>query len=443
MRSRLLSVAFIVLSAVHLSAQPAPVPKKTLAEWGETIEYGIDTQIIDIVKRIKASGETSLDGKLAAVLARSVNPDLRKEILGLFTAQKYEGAEAVAYAILTNYENEESDVLRAVVAYLAEIKSKRSLPLMLKLADADDNVLAYSAIAAVGRMGDQSMAETLLKKLGDPETKPDRKPTIITALGDMKAAAAAPELLKILGNRNEERVWRMYAAEALGKIGDASAVPVLKKALAENDPLLKSYVAAALGRFDLARVLDPLIECLKDSNWKVRVAACQGLARPGAGKAVDILIYKVKNDPEIPVQSEAMKALAAIGGAESVAFLRSYLLNTGKPIAMRQLVFTTLLEKDLNADTTAAIEKALRSDWTAKNGFVEWAAQTLSRTASIHMKKALVLLLDHPSSAVRVYAVRGVVFNHFKDLRGKLQEMQRRETAGQAAEELKDALEQL
>ena len=304
-------------------------------------------------------------------------------------------------------------------------------------------MLAYSAIAAVGRLGDKTMAETLLKKLDDPETRPERKPTIITALGDLKAEAAVPKLLKILGDRNEERVWRMYAAEALGKIGDASAVPPLKKALAENDPLLKAYVAEALGHFALAQVADSLIECLKDSNWKVRVAACRGLARPGADKAVDILIYKVKNDPELPVKTAATKALAAIGSAKSFDFLRSYLLETGKPIEMRQLVLSSLLDRELNENAAATIEKALREGWTGKDGFVQWVALKLSRTRSVHVKKALVMLLDHPSSAVRIYAVRGVVFNHFTDLRGKLEAMEKSETVVQVKDEIKDALDKL
>ncbi len=439
MRAAAFVVLFVFPAAV-LAAQPAPVPKAALQEWSETIDYGIDSQIVDVVKKIKGTGETSLNGKLTQALARSVNAELRKAILGLFTDAKYEGAEAVAFTILGNYENEDADVLRAVVSYLAEIKSKRSLDIMLKLADADDNVLAYSAIAAVGRMGDQTMAATLLKKLRDPEVKPDRKPTIIAALGDMKAAAAAPELLKILGDRGEERFWRMSAAEALGKIGDASAVPVLKKALTENDPLLKGSVAAALGRFPLDQVMDSLIECLKDSNWKVRAAACQGLARPGALPAVDILVYKVKNDPETPVKSEAVKALAAIGSVEAFAFLETYLLDTGKPFDLRQYVFSTILEKHLGADTASAIERTLRAEWAAKNGFVQWAALKLSRTTSPHVKKSLSMLLDHPDSAVRIYAIRGVVQNRFADLKGKIRDMSQRDALEMVKEEAKDAL---
>jgi HEAT repeat protein len=439
MRTAVFAVLF-AFSAACLAAQPAPVPEATLKEWGETIDYGIDTQIIDVVKKIKDSGDSAFNVKLTGVLAKSVNVELRKAILGLFTDEKYAGAEEAAYTILADYENEDADVLRALVSYLAEIKSKRSLEYMLKLADSDDGVVAYSAIAAVGRMGDQSMADTLLKKLRDPEMKPDRKPAIITALGDMKAAAALPELLKILGNREEDHVWRMYAAESLGKIGDASALPVLKKALGENDPLLKASVAGALGRFELGQVQDVLLECLKDSYWKVRVAACQGLARPGAAKAVDILIYKVKNDPETPVKAEAVRALAAIGSEAGFAFFRSYLLDRGKPSDMRQLAFSTLLEKNLTADTAATVEAFLKQEWDGTSGLLEWAAQKLSRTSSALVKKSLAMLLDHPNSAVKIVAIRGVVLNRFTDLRGKLEDIEKRDPLEQVRQEAKAAL---
>jgi HEAT repeat protein len=442
MRSTAFAFVFLA-AAVMLPAQDAKIPDSARKEWADTIDFGIDSQIIEVVKKIKESGETSFSTKLTAVLAKSVNAELRKAVLALFTDSKYPGAEEVAYTILTNWENEDSDVLRALVAYLAEIKSKRSLEIMLKLVDADDSVVAYSAIAAVGRMGDVSMAATLLKKLRDPEVKPDRKPTIITALGDMKAQAALPELLKIAGNREEERVWRMYACEALGKLGDASAVPILKKVMGENDPLLKSYAAAALGKFDLGQVLDVLIECLKDSYWKVRVAGCQGLARPGAAKAIDILIYKVQNDPEAPVKTEAVKALAAIGTDAVFAFMRTYLADKGKAADMRQLMFTTLLEKNLTAETGNAVEAAVRSQWDAKDGLLDWMAQKLSKTSSAQVKKALVMLLDHPNSAIKIYAIRGIAYNHFGDLRGKLQDMEKREPLDQVKQEAKTALEKL
>ncbi len=45
------AAAFIVLfalSSAALQAQPAPVPKAALQEWSETIDYGIDSQIVDV-----------------------------------------------------------------------------------------------------------------------------------------------------------------------------------------------------------------------------------------------------------------------------------------------------------------------------------------------------------------------------------------------------------
>jgi hypothetical protein len=70
-------------------------------------------------------------------------------------------------------------------------------------------------------------------------------------------------------------------------------------------------------------------------------------------------------------------------------------------------------------------------------------AQRLSKTSSGQVKKALVLLLDHPNYAIKIYAIRGVAYNHFSDLRGKLQDMEKREQLDQVKQEAKAALEKL
>jgi HEAT repeat protein len=427
--------------AAGLAAQEMSVPEAALKEWEQTIDYGIDTQILEVVKKIREAKEPSLNGKLLSALATSVNPDLRKEILEYFTDVTYRPAEDTAYAILTNYENEESDVLRALVRYLAEIQSKKSMPLILNLVDSDDNVLAYSAIAAIGRMGDKSQASLLLKRLRDAETRADRKPTIITALGDMHASEAVPDLIQIVQNRGEQRIWRMYACESLGKIGDASAIPVIKSVMAERDPLLKAAAAAALGYFDLGQVMDVLIECLKDSFWKVRVAGCKGLARQGADKAVDILIYKVDKDPEKPVREEAVQSLAAIGSGKALAFLRELIADRGKTSTLREYAFNTLMDKRLDAATVTAVEKLVRQEWDSKDRLLQTIARKLMYIESVHLKRIYLLLLDHPNYVIRIAGIRGVARNRFSGLRPKLQEMEKKDQLERVREEAKAALE--
>jgi HEAT repeat protein len=438
-----LCVVLLFTAGGLLSAQESRVPATALKEWEQTLDYGIDSQILEVVKKIRESKETALNGKLLAILASSVNTALRKEILEYFADTKYKEAEDTAYAILANYENEDPDLLRSLVRYLAEIRSKKSMDLILSLVDADDNVLAVSAIYAIGRMGDTAQAELLLKKLRDPETPSGRKPTIITALGDMHAEAAVPELTRIVQSRDEERIWRMYACEALGKIGDAASVPVLKRVMAEQDPLLKAYASAALAQFDLGQVLDVLIECLKDSYWKVRVAGCQGLARPGAEKAVDILIYKVDKDPEVPVRNEAIKALAAIGDDKALGFLRALIADKGKNAQLREFTFDTLVDKNLTAETVAAVERMVKQEWDSRDRLLESISRKLMNLESAQLKRIYILFLDHPDYVIRISGIRGVARNRFTDLKPKLQDMERKDRVEQVRNEAKAALEKL
>jgi HEAT repeat protein len=415
-----------------------------LKEWGETLDYGIDTQIIEVIKKIRDAGDQSFNTRLIVILGKSLNPAVRKEILDYFVAIKYREAEKTALTILSNYENEDPELVRSLIGYLSEIKSQPSLELIVKLIDANDKLLAYTAIMAVGKMGDLSKTALLLAKLKDPEFPGDRKSTIIQALGELKALEAVGELIKIAENTSEDHFWRINAAASLGKIGDAKALPVLKKLFAETDPLLKAAAANALGNFDISVVIDLLIEGLKDSYWKVRVASCQGLARPGAAKAVDILTYKVTKDPETPVRIEAMKTLAAIGTGQAFVFLRQVLEDKGKPPQIREFAFTTLVEKNLTSETVDSIERTVKLEWDSKDPrLLEVISRKLITTESVLIKKILVLFLNHNSFVIKAAGIRGIARNHFNDLRGRLEEMEKKDPNETIRKEARQALDKM
>ena len=85
---------------------------------------------------------------------------------------------------------------------------------------------------------------------------------------------AVPGLLEVL--RDQENLVRSMAAEALGKIGDAGAVPGLLEALRDPKYLVRSFAAEALGRIGEPAV-PGLVKALHDPKEDVRWSAVVAL----------------------------------------------------------------------------------------------------------------------------------------------------------------------
>ncbi|MBN1524403.1 MAG: HEAT repeat domain-containing protein [Spirochaetales bacterium] len=439
-------IFFLVVFAVFsfgLSAEE----KDTAAifeEWEETLNYGIDSEVLNVIAKLQERREERFNAELVAVFGRSLNIDVRKKILEFFTEVKYAGATDAAFAVLSNYEDEDAEVLRAIVLYFIALEFKKAVPVFTELIEADNILLAGSSIRAVGKLGGPEQGKLLLEKLNDPELDENRKPDIILALGELKTAEATDALLAILEDEDESRIWRMNACAALGEIGDTRAVPVMKKIFSEKDPLLKASAAAALGNFQSEEVVTLLIESLKDAHWKVRVSACQGLAHPHAAKALEILKYKALKDPEARVRMEALKALSGIGNTDALVFLRDFFEDKKTPEALREVVFTILVEDHLGGQTINIVERVIRAEKDEKDKrMVEVIAKKLSITDSSDLRGIYDLFLESSYFVLRISAIRGIVRNKYTDMRGKLEKIAENDPADVVKTEAKQALEKL
>jgi HEAT repeat protein len=251
-------------------------------------------------------------------------------------------------------------------------------------------------------------------------------------------------LVEIVSNRSEDKVWRMYACEALGKIKDPEVIPVLKSVFSEKDPLLKAYAASALANFNMAEVIDILIQGLKDNYWKVRVASAKGLARPEGAKAVEILKYKAKKDPENVVRREAIRALGAIGTGEAFNALRELFEDEGQTTDIRETAFSTLVDYDLSYSTIASIEKVIVMAKEKNNTkTLDFIARKLSSTKSGNLKSIYIIFLESSYFVLRIHGIRGVVTNRIYELRMRIEELSTNDPHTSVQREALSALDQM
>jgi HEAT repeat protein len=437
-------LAAVLSSALYGADQAADIH----AQWQRTLLYGMDSQVLELVGRLKDARDSTFTVDLLSVLTRTPNADLRKAVLDLFAAQKVRDAEETAKGILAGWDGEKPDVVSAAVQYLTAIESAGLAPALLPLVKGTDTSLAATALDAVGKSRDASAAKPLLDMLADPDLPAARKPAVILALGDLKDPSAVETLMGIVKNTDEDRTRRMYAADALGKIGDSRALPVLRGLLGDADPLARSYAASALASFDVSIVLTDLFQGLRDENWRVRVQCAKALGRrlPDAKvrDAADILAYKAELDPVSQVRLQAIRSLAEIGGDRSLEFLLGLYANPRAPQESRETALSVLADKTLTDSMVEKVRTVLADSAAAKDSRTLLSTGRILSTARSGAVRPLVAAwLDSSDPYMRIYAARAAAVNGFGDLKAKLLQLAEKDPSPPVQREAKAAAEKL
>jgi HEAT repeat protein len=425
----------LLIPGLFLMGEDAESEKKDtdthITEWREVLLYGIDEEVLKVVQQVRSSGATSLNEELISVLAESVSPAVRREILMFFQDREDISAEGIAIRLLLKYDDEERELIIALISYLSGIKSADSLEILRELVDHEDPTVAAEAIRALGKTGREALLSGnstgafLLEKLDDNEFDEKLKPEIILALGELKGEDAVERLIEIVEDPDQDKGWRMYAADSLGKIGDPRAVDVLKDLFKEKDALLKTYAASALANFQMGEVIDILMQGLKDSNWRVRATAAKALANKESDKALDILMYKARKDPVNTVRIEAMKALGEIDRKKGFDLLRELYADEGQSFDIRGACLDVLVEKDLGPSIDAfreVIEKHI-DDPIFKEKLLGHTGKRLSAVDSPLVRGLLERLLDAKNPVARIHGIRGIALNRFEGLKNRLEKM--------------------
>jgi HEAT repeat protein len=143
--------------------------------------------------------------------------------------------------------------------------------------------------------------------------------------GDLRDRRAVDGL--IFACRDRDGAVKSAAAEALGKIGDPKAVPALVKLFRDSSKIVRETAGIALVAIGQASV-DLLLEALKDKDFVVRCHAARALGGMTTDyqigrswvrepRVVDALIDTLK-DPDRAVREDATIALGMIGDPRAV-----------------------------------------------------------------------------------------------------------------------------
>lgn len=411
----------------------------------QILAYGIDTQVLDVIGRLRAARDADFTAELTALLASSRSPEVRRGVLEMFTELGIGEGETAARAVVAGWQTGDASVTAAASAYLASRRAEGLGALLVPLVDADDAVVCSAALRAIGASRDPAAVEPLLAKLAAIEFPDARKGDLIVALGELRDARAVDALLRIAKGRDEEKTRRLYAADAIGKIGDRRALPVLKALFEEDDALLRAYAASALAAFGTSEALPSLLAGLRDSNARVRIQCLKALARqlaPGEAEQVaPVVRWKAENDPERAVRLESVRTLGAIADGPSVTFLGTLLANRTAALDFRETALSALL---VRTPGSPAIAAAVEQEIAAKDQKpIEMIARVLSFAAAKELAPVWMRLLDCQGYTVRIWAVRGLAANGITSALARIGELAEKDPVAAVRSEASRATERL
>jgi HEAT repeat protein len=177
-------------------------------------------------------------------------------------------------------------------------------PLLSDARDHEFRSVRIRAIRTLGELKDASAVDLLKQISADPDRKVAQEAAsalekigldmwkrsgALLCLGKMGSIQAVEPAIRSLKDPNRD--VRVEAARALGLLKNSSAIDPLLDCLGNSDSLLRKeaiYVLSLIGSGN-KRVVDALIEMLKDESNEVRSAAAKALGRLADCSALDAL----------------------------------------------------------------------------------------------------------------------------------------------------------
>lgn len=316
---------------------------------------------------------------------------------------------------------------------LIERPAAGQIDMLIKFASDDDNRVAAAALEAVARLHEPRILELMLDRLArgdgtqrevarswlkgaakDNPVELRKRMIELLAAGEESTRHACVEIVLSSGDREEVLMeillfcrnlvgWlRTRILETLRSFGEMVFRPACVL-LTHADPEIRTAALVLAENFNDPRLVGPLSEMLHDTDWWLRISACDSLGRLRDERAVPALVAAL-NDPD--TRWAAIDALAQIGSAVALQPLVA-LLKDPRPEIRLELVrafsrFTDarlvpllqqVKERDISSEVRTRASEVLRDMQSRLQMTVEEAEHGTAAVLASSMAKPIDRLL--------------------------------------------------
>ncbi|MBP5403139.1 MAG: HEAT repeat domain-containing protein [Treponema sp.] len=324
-----LSLCFAQDKKAPLKPDPERVEKAALKDEGknaveekiDTIRYGIESEIVNLIKSLIDNDDPRFSDELYGLFYQTKSVAVREKIIEYFTKEKDPCIEDYAVEILSDPYDTKNSTVDLLFKYISTVKTKEAVPHVLKLLESEDETYFSNALSALGEIGGNEEASYLIEYLDRDDLSVPQRQSLMKVLGKLKAEETYDRLAEIAQDEEENSFVRMYAAQAIGEMKKTEALPILVKLFETSDPNFRVCVIKGVSNYSSKEAVDVIIQGIKDGHWKVRQEALECAQKMNLEEAVPYIIYRAKKDPEKVIKEKAYEVLSKLNTSESVKFL--------------------------------------------------------------------------------------------------------------------------
>lgn len=401
--------------------------RSSLEEWRDTLRYGINSEIVELLPTLTENGEEQLAPEVVGLFNSSNDEGVLRQAARFLQEVDSPDGHDRALSVIDNHQLWNDDVLMALLAYLRETDA--DIP--------DEYTPAIDQLIRTGSIGPASAAvqfyasagassDELIRLYREPDVHDDVRGRILIELGERGDSDVFDFVSEIIQEDEEATTTlQRYAIDTLGKLGDERALPIITRQFRSNDAMTRAYAAAALANFDTPEAREAMQAALRDEFWRVRISALEAIREKGDTDALPAVLYKVRRDPEERVRLEAVKTTAALDVSEGWEELRRMAEDEGTSLNVR----TAIIEQLITAapqGANATILRLIDREWEKENSAIlDAIGRVVSRTTEKDLKEVVERLIHHPNFIIRIYGVRAVGNNKIGSLTDAVMEESR------------------
>lgn len=297
----------------------------------QTLDYGIQKDrkaAIGMINDIKnESYKREILLKITSIATSDSDIEMRKSAITAIGDNKFSDG---ASAIIAGLEDEASDVKIAACYAVGKLKlqeAKDKLVEVLKKQDlSQSSNFTDAIIIALTELEAKDILEFAATEVKNQKNSKMIRERLLLYIGKCGSAEQFNMLTEIYKDDEEEMSIRSYAVKSMGRLKIKEAIPVIKEVVKEIDSysfnkrkryydLYMQSVTALVELGDESSV-SLLMNSLRSDNSDVRYKAILLIKDFNDERTIDILKYKMKNDPSAKVRNAARKALEDKGLVE-------------------------------------------------------------------------------------------------------------------------------
>lgn len=394
--------------AVDPQNDAAEQRESTLQTWRETLAFGINSEIVELLPLLADTGERELAPDVLRVFAQSRDPAVLSAALEYLNALELDDGIDRARSLVLDYRDIPPDLATELIRYLRDSDAESDEALEETLTDLAARAPVARATAAVDLMQHLGVApETLIQLYESGDLHEEVRGQVLLSLGDRGDRAAYEFVSQLIGEDQEATtVLQRYALDTLGRLGDERAVPRIVRQMSSNDALTRAYAASALGHFATEEAREALIAALRDDFWRVRVAALEAIEANRFNEALPAVAYKARRDPERTVRLAAIATLRELDAADGWSVIEERARSASVSLPERSAALAALVA-DRPAASVDVLQDVIDQEWTRENSaMLDAVGRLVSTSGNAELRPVVERLLSHPNFIIQIYAVR-------------------------------------